>query len=78
MKIDDRLYLNLVGCHDGNCLINPPKGMHTNGGCQCEKELRRSPYGLEAIRTIHYLRSALAAEYAKQPPAIQSAREEEK
>lgn len=24
-----------LGCGDGNCIINKPKGMHTNGGCSC-------------------------------------------
>lgn len=28
------------GCTDGNCVIERPKGMHTNGGCHC---YRRSP-----------------------------------
>ena len=23
------------GCADGGCEIEPPKGMHTNGGCRC-------------------------------------------
>lgn len=23
------------GCSDGGCQIEKPKGMHTNGGCQC-------------------------------------------
>lgn len=23
------------GCLDGCCQIEPPKGMHTNGGCRC-------------------------------------------
>jgi hypothetical protein len=27
----------LLGCGDGNCVIQPPKGMHTNGGCKCAK-----------------------------------------
>jgi hypothetical protein len=27
----------LLGCGDGNCVIQPPKGMHTNGGCKCSK-----------------------------------------
>ena len=23
------------GCSDGGCAIEPPRGMHTNGGCRC-------------------------------------------
>jgi hypothetical protein len=23
------------GCSDGGCRIEPPKGPHTNGGCNC-------------------------------------------
>lgn len=26
------------GCTDGNCIIYPPKGMHTNGGCKCSRD----------------------------------------
>lgn len=25
------------GCTDGGCIILPPKGMHTNGGCRCSR-----------------------------------------
>ncbi len=27
------------GCHDGYCVIEKPKGMHTNGGCYCMDDL---------------------------------------
>jgi hypothetical protein len=30
------------GCSDGNCIIQRPTGMHTNGGCMCWKDLRRA------------------------------------
>jgi hypothetical protein len=30
------------GCGDGSCIIQAPKGQHTNGGCRCEEpRLRR-------------------------------------
>ena len=32
--LDERLTL-IGGCGDGGCLVMPPKGMHTNGGCRC-------------------------------------------
>ena len=31
-----REYLHTIGgCGDGYCIIEKPKGMHTNGGCRC-------------------------------------------
>jgi hypothetical protein len=27
------------GCGDGNCVIKKPRGMHTNGGCRCGRDL---------------------------------------
>lgn len=55
------LYLDgLTGCADGGCIFQDNRnGMHTNGGCSCARELRRHPHGLNAIRTIHYLRNQL-------------------
>lgn len=33
----------LTGCGDHGCLVVTPRGMGTNGGCQCEaRELRRA------------------------------------
>jgi len=32
---EDKFY----GCMDGACIIQRPKGMHTNGGCKCLSEL---------------------------------------
>lgn len=29
-----------AGCSDGCCVIKRPKGMHTNGGCRCLRDLR--------------------------------------
>jgi hypothetical protein len=29
----------LGGCGDGGCVIVKPKGMHTNGGCHCVRNL---------------------------------------
>lgn len=54
------------GCSDGGCIFQDnSNGMHTNGGCQCEKELRRHPQGLKAIQTIHFLRSPRSATQAE-------------
>ncbi len=27
--------LAALGCSDGGCIIQPPRGQHTNGGCGC-------------------------------------------
>lgn len=32
---------SLVGCFDGGCIWRRPTGMCTNGGCSCERDLRR-------------------------------------
>ncbi len=46
----------LVGCGDGNCLVDKPKGMHTNGGCRCwqdrYKAQRFMAYVQSAIRSL--------------------------
>lgn len=31
----------LPGCGDHSCLVNPPKGMGTNGGCRCDEQALR-------------------------------------
>jgi hypothetical protein len=52
---------SITGCSDGGCIFQDnSKGMHTNGGCQCERELRRHPQGFKAIQTIHFLRDQLS------------------
>lgn len=41
----------LEGCGDSSCVVAPPKGMHTNGGCRCdERRLRRAVMALRADR----------------------------
>ena len=58
------LYLQgITGCSDRNCLFQNNHGnVATNGGCQCEKNLRysTSDFGIRAARTIRYLRQQLA------------------
>jgi hypothetical protein len=34
----DDLMASVQGCTDGGCLIRAPKGMHTNGGCRCNRD----------------------------------------
>lgn len=51
------LYLpGMTGCSDGNCIFRKNSGMVTNGGCSCQRELQRTDVGLQAIRTILFLR----------------------
>jgi hypothetical protein len=45
-----------VGCSDRSCIYQDNTGqMVTNGGCQCIKELQRTPEGWKAVRTIIFL-----------------------
>lgn len=68
---------NLIstGCSDGNCLFlkTPAGGMHTNGGCMCEKKLRHAPGGMDAIRTIRILRDRLRKQLMDNPLSTESA-----
>lgn len=68
------LYLprdHVRGCSDGNCILCDNKGeMHTNGGCQCERTIQRLGWvGLDAVRTIRFLRQQLqkAQQYQEDP-----------
>lgn len=48
-----------LGCGDGGCVVERPKGMHTNGGCRCLMSLHPD----ERVRvraSFKRLRSALA------------------
>jgi hypothetical protein len=61
--------LMTTSCSDGNCLFikTSEGGMKTNGGCQCEKNLRRTPEGVSAIRTIRILRDRLRMQLMDKP-----------
>lgn len=61
IELPELYHPGLTGCSDGGCIIKPPQGMHTNGGCGCERTIRRGTgaAGLNAVRTIHYLRDQL-------------------
>ena len=50
----------IEGCSDHNCIFQDnSRGMHTNGGCRCEKDLLRQSQGRNAASTIRYLRYQL-------------------
>jgi hypothetical protein len=49
----DALIGSLEGCTDGGCVIRPPKGMHTNGGCRCVRhamKMQRMAYAAAQLR----------------------------
>ena len=54
-----------LGCGDGNCEIQRPKGVHTNGGCMClrgmdhEKRIRLRKAMRRQARLRELLRQAL-------------------
>jgi len=50
----DLSQLKGLGCSDGGCVIDPPTGMHTNGGCRCLNDLRSNPVLRGRIRTLLY------------------------
>lgn len=62
---------DLVGCGDHSCVVAPPRGMGTNGGCRCdERDLRR------AVLSLRNQLTALNAE--KVSPAAGNTTGEEK
>jgi len=51
---------NAIGCSDGGCILRDnSKGMHTNGGCNCAKEIMRLRCGIDTVQTIQFLRKQL-------------------
>lgn len=57
---------DMAGCCDGGCIFKDnSRGMHTNGGCNCERELCRTEHGRKAIHTIRFLRNMLREELEK-------------
>lgn len=48
----------MVGCSDHGCIWKQPQGMGTNGGCNCEKELRRrlASLGYSLMQSILFCR----------------------
>lgn len=48
---------SIGGCTNGNCIVQPPKGQHTNGGCGCY----RNPHKMQRLayanrRFVEYVR----------------------
>lgn len=53
----DELRASIHGCTDGGCLIRIPHGMHTNGGCRCNRDGFKAQ---RVMRAANELRKALA------------------
>ena len=48
------------GCSDGYCVIQRPKGMHTNGGCRCSDDrIRMRRFAQRAAYFREQVRAAL-------------------
>lgn len=63
--------LPVSGCMDNSCLISPPKGMGTNGGCRCDIRAfrramtywrRRSQFDQETVKELRGIQSAFDLE----------------
>jgi hypothetical protein len=48
----DQLMESVHGCTDGGCLIRAPKGMHTNGGCRCNRDSMKTQRVLYAAKQL--------------------------
>lgn len=59
MNKENQYVPGMLGCSDGGCIFEykRPGTMVTNGGCQCQKELMRTEAGMNAYRTIMWMRS---------------------
>jgi hypothetical protein len=61
------LVAKYTGCGDNSCLFAKPKGMATNGGCQCIKHAR--PFVAAALAKLYRdVRAYLAAQPTSAPP----------
>lgn len=50
--LEERL-AEIGGCGDGGCIVLPPKGMHTNGGCRCNRDQ------VKMSRLVHALKQEI-------------------
>lgn len=56
-----RVGLSVFGCSDANCIFkdNTKNPIATDRGCQCRSALVRTKEGIEAVKTIDWLRDRL-------------------
>lgn len=45
-----------TGCCDHGCEFDPPKGMGTNGGCRCLKDIRPTALRIDVTQKVRALR----------------------
>jgi hypothetical protein len=64
--------MTLRGCSDGNCIIQRPEGMRTNGGCDCWRALRQAGDLDFALRIREALVAAQAARALLREAAAQA------
>lgn len=55
--------LDIGSCSDGSCIIRKPVGLHTNGGCRCNRDPIRMTRYAQAMNKFH---AAVRAELEKQ------------
>ena len=66
--------VGLRPCSDGNCILVPPRGMHTNGGCRCLKDTNPSALRGIARKLAAALREVYLGEDPPMPPFRPSTR----
>lgn len=50
---------SVIGCLNGGCILKSPKGMHTNGTCNCISRVMTQSQVVHTKATIQYLRKLL-------------------
>lgn len=53
------------GCGDGGCIVQKPRGMHTNGGCDCLSDIRNPDTRVRLRKGIHAIRTERDAAIAR-------------
>lgn len=48
----DTVMERIGGCTDGACIIKPPVGMHTNGGCRCSTDKLKMQRAMDAANNF--------------------------
>lgn len=64
----------LAGCGDARCILRPPGGVGTNGGCRCASPYDRTPQ--ELARTVRAMAAELRAARAAADAAYRRGAEE--
>jgi hypothetical protein len=51
--VREHLFPNVTPCTNGNCVVQEPKGMQTNGSCKCVIDMSRTE--------LHILQARIAS-----------------